>query len=274
MKYVWDTENQPKLVRLHVQTAQPEKLLIAVYDANKPVYYHKHLTDTVKGKDMFEISLPLTPKRAFFEITRAENANKIIPDFGNSGIAYSIEELPFKRPCNFTAQPILNSFMNFSSWFAQNAAILSAGYGGNSSSVYRSVNGKFQIRYFQSIRDEQPYLYLGDAKLPNPNFGKPTPTSFRIHTQTKEMNAAKDFVKDYTVPEIEVLLLHEFAHGFINRNPDDEMEADRNAITIARCYGFGKREIANAFYKVFMRYSSDENVERYEAVKQQLKNMP
>ena len=122
MKYVWDTNNQPKLVKLHIKTAQPEKLLIAVYDAHKPTYYSKQET-TVNGKDTFEISLPITPKRAFFEIKKAEKANNSIPDFGSPGISYSIEELPFKRVCNFTSKPLLNSFMKFSDWFAANASI-------------------------------------------------------------------------------------------------------------------------------------------------------
>lgn len=274
MKYVWDTNNQPKFVRLHIKTAKPEKLLIAVYDANKPTCYSKHVT-TVNGSDVFEISLPLTPQRAFFEITRASAANSILPEFGNNnGIQYHIEEMPFKRFCNFSSKPLLNRFMQFSGWFAKNASILSADYTGKDSSLYKSADGRFKLRYYPLIIDEQQYLNMGGYKVPNPNYGKPSPTSFRIHSETKEMNAAKGFVKDYTATEIEVLLLHEFAHGFINQNPDDEMEADRHAVTIARCYGFGKREIASAFAKVFMRYASDENVERFEAIKQQLENMP
>lgn len=88
------------------------------------------------------------------------------------------------------------------------------------------------------------------------------------------MNAAKSFVKDYTVAEIKALLAHEFSHGFINRNPDDEEEADHHAVIICRCYGFSKREIASAFAKVFLRYPSDENVKRFEKIKSQLENMP
>lgn len=281
MKYRLNTDKQPRLYQVTVTSARPQEIMLAVSDSSKPnTYYSKHIFN-LHGTEVFDISLPITPKDAFFEISTTADLNSekampwMVPAL-DSSLKFGFKELPFvkKSYClpEYANNKLLREFLQFTGWFSENASVLPSG---ESVPQYISPNGMFKFKYLDDIIDDMEALNIGGQIYKNPNFGKPSPTSYRVHTKTKDMELAKNYVIDYSIPQRMVLFAHEFGHGYLNHNPADEFEADYHAINICRgCLGFGKRELGTAFAKVFMRYRSDENRQRIAAIKKQLEQMP
>lgn len=126
---------------------------------------------------------------------------------------------------------------------------------------------------------EDPYIRNQRGEIvPNPRYGQESPTSFRVEDSKTsggltKMEVSKNYAKRYTVTGRAVLGLHEGSHDFMSVDPDDEAEADRNAIVIARCLGFGKREIADVLTDVYLRWPSDENKRRTDLMMALLKDL-
>lgn len=281
MKRLWETNQEPKLIYVKVTSKKPQDIVLSVADAEKPETFYSKQVFRLHGTEIFEISLPITPKKAFFEITALadKKAQAVMPWFApgeDSTIEYSIKQVPFlkntKCDSRYANNQQLREFLNFTGWFSENASVLDAG---KNVAPYYSAGGQFKVSYLPYIMDDLEYLVVDGQVVKNPNFGKINPTSYRVHSTTKEMELAKNFVIDYSIPQRMVLFTHEYAHGYENQNPSDEFEADYHSVNICRgCLGFGKRELGTAYAKVFMRYPSTENAQRIIAIKKQLENMP
>lgn len=272
MRYLLDLNRQPVILKVTVKTRKPQQVMLSVYDARKKnTFFSKQLAE-VNGNDTFEISLPVTPEKAFFE---ANVVGSLSPLGFNDGLEVQIQRLPFQTPieCKFQNDPVFSDFMKLGYWFCENAGILSASFGENEASIYKSPSGRFQIKYLPVIIDDQKFLDA-NATVPNPNYGLPSPTSYRVNAEDKgKMELAQKYVVDYTYPQRWALYLHEGAHDFMNTEPESEEEADYHAVLIARCMGFGQREIGQAFTKVFNRYPSPQNKRRIDLIMNQLKGL-
>ena len=285
MRYLWNTDRQSKILHVEVFSPQPQQVMISVYDWKKPdTVYYRHVAE-INGHDLFEISLPITPQKAFFEITPINQANMPFDGFDpRIKVAFTQQNFTPGMNCNFNSDKNLQDFLRFIAWFGENAGVLSASNGSDDFSIYRSVNGKFQIKYSKRIMEE-PYTRNQDGEIvENPRYGLESPTSYRVEDEEKnkkqgtwdgvtKIEVSQNRAKKYTVTGRIVLGLHEGAHDFINVDPDDEAEADRNAIIIARCLGFGKREIADALTDVYLRWPSDENKYRTDEMMALLKEL-
>lgn len=276
MKYVWETNNEPKLLEVEITAKKPQQVIIAIEDVDRPnTFYNKHET-VIKGTELFEFSLPISPKKAFFEISANKNNLPWGGFEANSNISFKIKELPFTKKCPVQQDGLLSDFLRFSSWISQNAGVLYAAYN-DDKAVYTSNSGNFTLRYVPEILDDEPFVYIKDQQIKNANYGNPLPTSFRIHTKTKAMELSQKYVITYTVPQRMVLFAHEFAHGWLNKDADNEFEADYNSLLICRCLGFSKREIGDAYAQVFLRaalmYPADENAARMKAILSTLDKM-
>lgn len=218
----------------------------------------------IDGADTIYVRLPFTPEQAFFDIYNERIGNTYVdPSF-----TYSIEILPLIKNIDFLAQDDEQTrrFMKFAQWFSQYAGILSARFGNQDHSVYCSLDKKVEIYYTDEIIDDQEFYIWNGAKYRNPNYGMPSPTSMRVMQPGKDapiiMELAQKFVLNYSYPQRMVLLAHEYSHLCKNKNPDDEKEADMNALLLCLSMGFGRQELGNAFLKVFARNQTDENDER------------
>ena len=276
MRYSWDTGGKPKLLNVFVDSPQPQDILIKVEDADKPgTYYSKQETTLDKGVNQFELSLPFTPQKAFFEIAPV-NGNGLPWGIGGMpSLNFNVEEKPFKAvDCSvISGNEKLQKFLRFASWLAKNKNVLPAEFN-DDSTLYISPCGQFKVRYVPEIIDDEPFTLneSGDMVM-NELYGAALPTSFRVHTITTDMEFSQRYAWTYTTTEVMALFTHEFSHVFLNKDPDSEKEADRNSVIVCRGLGFSKREIGNAYAKVFLRYPSDENVERIYAIKKLLEKI-
>jgi hypothetical protein len=140
----------------------------------------------------------------------------------------------------------LRSFINFCTRFCFNAGHISSG-------TYKSSDGKFTIEYVPTIISSKS--------------GKELETPARISKESGRIQVSqKKFVPD-TVPMRMAILLHEYSHFYVNKDINDESEADLNGLLIYLGLGYPRFEGHEAFLKTFISTPSEQNKIRYDKIK-------
>ena len=142
---------------------------------------------------------------------------------------------------------MISSFVRFAQEFSERANYISAGL-----SKYISDDGRFQINYLNDITDSAT--------------GKVLPTPARIDRYNGVIEVSKAKFESYTVPMRFAILLHEFAHFYLNEDMANETEADLNALLIYLGLGYPRIEALNVFTKVFITAPTEMNVERLKKI--------
>jgi len=231
-----------------VATTSPQRIKIILKDADKPHTVYTDRENTVKGKTTFYIRLPQSPDKSLVQIYNVKNGNMKKPADDKSFGIIKLEKQKLER--KFAVNRLSNTsygFVKFAQWFCENAGILSAG-----KSVYISDNNRFRIDYVDIIRDRET--------------GKPKNTPARISQTTGIIEISKFHFQKYTVPMRMAILLHEFAHFYLNKDKRNETEADLNALMIYLGLGYPRIEAHHAFLKVFINSPSDQNVKRHQVL--------
>ncbi len=242
-------ENQEIIVP--IRTRNKERIVCRVYHPNKPNTVYFDVAPIIYGEDKFVIKVPKIPDSVILEIFNEKNGHaQNDPSFQIKAPKW----VPIRQSFAITGimDPNVNRFAKFLDEFAENAAILSA-----RNSIYRSPDGKFQIDYKDVIRDDS---------------GRELTTPLRVNSKTRIIEIAKKYYVGYTVPGRKMWAWHEFAHVWKNRNPEDELEADKHAIMIYLGFGNPIAEAYNVVLKVFKNTPSDLNKQRYLALNTYIKN--
>ena len=146
-------------------------------------------------------------------------------------------------------------FYKFAVEFSQNAGILSAG--DKKPHIYRSDDGKFTIDYYNTIYDKQSKKRLS--------------TPARIGHNSGIIEVSKSKFMDYTIPMRLVILLHEYAHKYLNpkigRPISYETGADIQGLYIYLGKGWSPYEAHKSFLQVFRKANGDENHKRYKVIR-------
>jgi hypothetical protein len=254
MRIPINTNKEPMVLRIKVQTTHPENIMIRVADAFKPQSDYFKEWFPVKGERTFDISMPSTPKKAVVlvynkrigDVAEAKDTSfKLIRDKdGNPG-----EILPIKRHPELynMNSDLLKEATEFIEWFSQNASILSA-----NGSVYRSRKGTFRIDYLDKIYDRAS--------------GTELKTPARISQDRGIIEVSKDLFIPYSIPYRDAILSHEISHFYINTHPADEEEADYHALRLFLGRGYTCIDAQRAFLNVFETVPSDTNVQRQEKI--------
>jgi hypothetical protein len=95
-------------------------------------------------------------------------------------------------------------------------------------------------------------IYMEDGSV------HPTPARIAVDRPVIQVSQAK--FNEMSIPERVIILLHEVAHNFINRDPDSELEADDSGLDIYKNLGYPKIEAINAFANIMA--DTDDNYER------------
>ena len=243
-------ENQE--IRIPIKTLYPERIAVKVYHPRKAHTDYFNTAPIINGKDTFVVKIPKMPDTGvILEIFNESHGHM---NYDNSFTLGKISSHPIKLA--FAIQKIMDPnvarFAAFSDEFAENAAILSA-----QNSVYISSDGRFRIDFKDVIRDSN---------------GKELKTPARVNSKTKVIEISRKYYLDYTVPGRRAINWHEFAHVYKNKNPADELEADRTAIAIYLGMGNPTIEAYNVFLRVFNNSPSDLNVQRYNELNKFIKN--
>jgi hypothetical protein len=109
---------------------------------------------------------------------------------------------------------------------------------------FSRICGRLRPGLYQA--DDVPFFIEFKRKIYTDD-GQEHTTPARIHEDLPLVQVSEAKFDQDTIPERIAILLHEYSHNFINYNPDNEQEADQNALNIYRQLGYPNIEAMNAF---------------------------
>lgn len=271
----FDTNNTQQCLVVKVATNQPTQVRCRVYHANKvPVLnqyvegrpftdYFNHIQN-IRGNGFFYVRLPQCPKTVLVEISDVRTGGATIAGAGAGNVKmvpfddkHMIGTLPLKtKPSVFDYKnKNLQEAVRHFQWLSEYMGVLSSG-----GSVYGSMP-TFHVRV--DVHD-----YLIDRKTHKLIENGPA----RIGEETKIIEIAKEVVKYYTVQQRMAIDMHEYGHGYLNKNMADETEADLNSLRILIGLGYSRSEIAKVFLKVFDKFQTEMNLRRWNIIRDFIAN--
>ena len=243
----------PFQLNLLVESHTPIALRIVAVDPNKPSSKYIDRTTKLDGKRKYELKFPVTPKKLVLSVYNAENGDLPYGDDPTFDVV-DMKVNKVKEHDVWWNQDTKN-FYNFAVEFSQNAGILSAG--DKKPHIYRSDDGKFTIDYYNVIYDKE-----SKRKLTTPA---------RIGHNSGIIEVSKSKFLEYTIPMRLIILLHEYAHKYLNpkikRPINYETGADIQALYVYLGKGWSPFEAHKSFLKVFRTANGDANHKRYKIIR-------
>lgn len=245
--------NFPFQLSVTIESKRPIAIRLVAYDPNKPATRYTDLRGKVDGKRVFQLKFPVTPKRLKLKIFN--------PEFGNlpygEDSSFKVKDLKVTKLKEYDVwwNQDTKNFYKFAVEFSENASILSAGE--RKPHIYRSDDGKFTIDYYNVIYDR--------------NTNKRLSTPARVGHNSGIIEVSKAKFMEYTVPMRLVILLHEYAHKYLNpklnRKIEYETGADIQGLYIYLGKGWSPIEAHKSFLKVFKTANTKSNHKRYKIIK-------
>jgi hypothetical protein len=241
---------QPTKVKIVIEAKFKEKIWIQVRDANRKNTYYTKRYGFVDGKEEFVVLMPQAPMEA---VVMVFNDNNGMIRNDSSFKVTEVVAIPYKLPrYNFSKKT--QAFVKFAQEFSDECGYLSSSPQGD---VYMSNNGKYRIDYFDQIRNVNGVVLKTPARISQVNG--------RIEVSAEQF-------RGMTIPMRMAILLHEYSHFYLNKNPSNEVEADLNGLNIYLKLGYPKIDIYNVFLNVFKSAPSEPNKRRFEKLDQFVKN--
>jgi hypothetical protein len=250
MIYRLPTRYEEFTLLIKVKTDKPEKIHLKVSDADQRNTIFTDRWKTVNGDCSFYVRMPVSGKVSLINIYN-ENVGEYKED--NSFEVVDIKKIPLEKRLDvvdFTNND-LRSFINFCTKFCFNAGVLSSG-------TYRSSDNRFRIEYLPTIISSKS--------------GKELQTPARISKDNGVIQVSqKKFTPD-TVAMRMAILLHEYSHFYVNKDIDNESEADLNGLLIYLGLGYPRFEGHEAYLKTFISTPTEMNKHRYDKIKSFIDN--
>src|SRR4051812_22188577 len=258
MDYTIGTDYQACTVRLTIRSLKPCTIHILAYDRDRQntVFTNRFENVMQDGDNDTWIPMPLTPKNVIVSIF-TEAGNKSVGEEANFKIV-GIRKYPnvfsdYSAIGLFDAG--LASFVDLAQRFCFNAGILPVSQPGE---CYCSQDKLFKIRYLPTLTD--------------PKTGQEVNTPMRISAYTRVIEASRAKLLSMSVPGRFCIGTHEYSHEFENKNPDDELEADINGLTIYLGMGYSKYEAIETYATTFYNSPNEENLSRFKHIEKFVKN--
>lgn len=246
MIYRLPTRYEEFTLLIKVKTDKPEKIHLKVSDEDKKNTVFTNRWKTVNGECSFFVRMPVSGKYSLINIYNEKFGQNKEDD--TSFEVLEIKKLPLEKRMDVLdfSNGNLRSFINFCTKFCFNAGHLPSG-------SYQSSDGKFSIEYVPTIISSKS--------------GKELETPARISKDSGRIQVSqKKFVPD-TVPMRMAILLHEYSHYYVNKDIDNESEADLNGLLIYLGLGYPRFEGHEAFLKTFINTPTEQNKMRYDKIK-------
>ena len=242
----------PFQLNITVKAKDKVKLRIIAIDPNKPATKFVDRTGMLQGTRTFELKFPVSPKKLKIAVYNVMNGN--LP-FGEDD-TFKIIDMKVDKLKQYDVwwNKETQNFYNFAVEFSQNASILSAG--DDKPHIYRSDDNKFTIDYYNTLKDHST-----KKKLTTPA---------RIGHNTGIIEVSKSKFMQYTVPMRLIILMHEFAHKYLNPKIDKpinyETGADIQALYVYLGKGWSPYEAHKSFLQVFRTANNEPNHKRYKII--------
>jgi hypothetical protein len=246
MIYRLPTRYEEFTLVVKVKTPQSERIHLIVRDEDMRNTVFTDRWKTVEGEVTFFVRMPVSGKNALVEVFNERTGRMV--DNDTTFEVIEIKKIPLEKKLDAfdLSNPELKSFINFSTKFCFNAGQICSG-------TYKSSDGRFTIEYLPTILSNRT--------------GKELETPARISKQSGRIQVSqKKFIPD-TVPMRMAILLHEYSHYYVNKDINDETEADLNGLLIYLGLGYPRFEAHEAFLKTFISTPTELNKERYDKIK-------
>ena len=245
------TEDYPCTLMVSLETTKRTKIWIKVCDAKATKTFYSKRYAMVDGEQKFYIGMPESPYVCRLVVYADGESPLAESDFE----VKDIDILPLQSTKYIGLSRKTKSFIQFAQEFSKEASYLDASRTGV---PYYSDNEKFRIDYFDVVRSRRD--------------GKPINTPARISQLNGRIECSKaDFIR-YSIPMRMAILLHEFCHFYVNKNPSSEVESDLNALKIYLSLGYPRIDAYNVFLNVFKTASNREALERFQKLDAFIKN--
>ncbi len=240
------TGNEPCIIKVSVKSKSGlVTLRLIAFDSYQTETVFTDRIKDIKSSFDFYIRLPQS----------ASVTDVIVYDIDTDNETFVITEVS-KMPFEKVISPLFDlsfsqkEFLKFSQQFAYNAVVLKNGQ-------YESDGGRFKIQYYDNLYNED-----GSAAM----------TSFRISIDSGTIQASRHYVRNYTLPVIFFLLWHEYSHVYMNKEVDNELEADLNAIEVYLGLGYPYVDLLTALAVTFDSNRTQENESRWKYCKDYIDN--
>jgi len=246
MIYRLPTRYEEFTLLIKIRTPKSEKIHLIVSDESHKNTVFTNRWKTINGDCSFFVRMPVSGKYSIISLYNERVGKDVESD--NSFEVLDIKKLPLEKRLDVVdfSNSNLRSFINFCTRFCFNAGHISSG-------LYKSSDGRFTIDYVPTIISSKS--------------GKELETPARISKDSGRIQVSqKKFVGD-TIPMRMAILLHEYSHFYVNKDINDESEADLNGLLIYLGLGYPRFEGHEAFLKTFIDTPSEMNKIRYDKIK-------
>jgi hypothetical protein len=232
---------------IKVAVNQPCEVTIKIYAEDKPNIVFTDRWATVRGQQTFYVRLPMTSDNVIISVYDKKVGNIPLSQEKNIKIL-EVNKTPLEKRLDVVDIKNLSvaHFVDFAQRFCYNTPYLS------DNKTYQSDNGQFLIEYLPVIKSSSS--------------GEELNTPARISRVTGRIQVAKKYFDQYTVPMRFAILCHEFSHFYVNDDIDNESEADINGLLIYLGLGYPRIEGLQAFYQVFKKSDSEQNLKRMKII--------
>jgi hypothetical protein len=237
-------EEQILKVSLRVTDPKPQKIRLVVCDADQNNTVFTNRFNVFTGEKSFYVRMPLSPKVSLVQVYNEFIGNRPQKEETTFELL-GVERMPLEKKMDVVdmRDPDVRSFVAFALRFCYNAGVMKTG-------KWVSRDGRFTIDYMPVIMRE----------------GKESTTPARISDKTRIIDVSQKIFIPFTVPMRFVILCHEFAHCFRNKNPMSEVEADLQGLLIYLALGFPRIEAHMAFTQTFLGAATELNERRYRII--------
>ena len=248
MRFSLNSRYEQMTLGISVLTRSPIRVRLKGVDSEKPLTVFTNRYKTVNGSYEFFVRLPLTPKTLSIIITDDESGRSLTNRLKVKNIRkYALEKRMDEVDFNSYS---VGAFVDFAQRFSFNASYLQP-------NTFVSDMQTYKIEYLPTIVNAQ---------------GKELQTPARISKSNGRIQVSKKLFDGYTVPMRMAILLHEFAHFYLNENIDDEVEADLNGLLIYLALGYPRIDGYEAFIQVFETTPTPQNKNRYDVINNFIKD--
>lgn len=242
MRFDIEPYGKPFNMLLSIRVLRAVNLRLSIFDKETGRIYIERPLRLQRSKRVL-VKMPIVPDQLTCEII-----DRNLPRANSAFRVEQIKVIPdTKCPVELTSKD--KAFIRFAKWFATECSRLQAGKVGT---LYQSDG--FAILYLDRIIDN----------------GIELSTPARIARESGVIQMSKKRTEDYTVPMLIVMLLHEYAHKFKNREygkkESNELAADLIACHITLNLGFDPMEVKGCFKDVFATKDTALNRKRMGAI--------
>ncbi len=226
----------PCVLEIDMWSEGKKNLTLTVEDADVQDTMLTHRGCVFSGDKTYLVRLPICPDIAKITLVDDSGAKS---GFGIDDI--QVRDIPVDYSNGNFNKDEVQSFINFSEEFSYNAGAIPSG------AEYKSDDGVFTIKYLDNIISN----------------GEVVATPARISQNDGLIEVSKNDFLRYTVPMRMAILLHEFAHFYLNDVMEDEIEADKNSLELYLGMGYPRIDAYNVYLDVFENSPSELNKDRY-----------